>query len=100
EPTTRHSLFPYTTLFRSRVPIGGVMISLAGKAALITGGSRGIGAAAVKMFAQAGADVVFSYFKSKDAAVQIQQEARKHGTRVERSEEHTSELQSLRHLVC
>ena len=59
------------------------MISLAGKAALITGGSRGIGAAAVKMFAQAGADVVFSYFKSKDAAVQIQQEARKHGTRVE-----------------
>src|SRR5260370_10309880 len=59
------------------------MISLAGKAALITGGSRGIGAAAVKMFAQAGADVVFSYFKSKDAALQIQQEAGKHGTRVE-----------------
>jgi 3-oxoacyl-[acyl-carrier protein] reductase len=59
------------------------MISLAGKAALITGGSRGIGAAAVKMFAQAGADVVFSYFKSKDAALQIQQEASKHGTRVE-----------------
>jgi len=59
------------------------MISLAGRAALITGGSRGIGAAAVKMFAQAGADVVFSYFKSKDAALQIQQEAGKHGTRVE-----------------
>jgi 3-oxoacyl-[acyl-carrier protein] reductase len=59
------------------------MISLAGKAALITGGSRGIGAAAVKMFAQAGADVVFSYNKSKDVALQIQQEAAKHGTRVE-----------------
>ena len=59
------------------------MISLAGKAALITGGSRGIGAAAVKLFAQAGADVIFSYNKAKDAALQIEQEAKKHGTRVE-----------------
>src|SRR5256714_3534744 len=59
------------------------MISLAGKAALITGGSRGIGAAAVKMFAQAGADVVFSYQKAKDAAQTVEQEAGKHGTRVE-----------------
>ena len=59
------------------------MISLAGKAALITGGSRGIGAATVKLFAQAGADVVFNYNKAKDAAEQVQQEAGKHGTRVE-----------------
>jgi 3-oxoacyl-[acyl-carrier protein] reductase len=59
------------------------MISLAGKAALITGGSRGIGAAAVKLFAQAGADVIFNYNKAKDAATQIETEARKQGTRVE-----------------
>ena len=59
------------------------MISLAGKAALITGGSRGIGAASVKLFAQSGADVVFSYNRSRDAAEQVAQEARKHGTRVE-----------------
>src|SRR5579863_6859369 len=59
------------------------MISLAGKAALITGGSRGIGAAAVELFAQAVADVIFSYNKTKDAALQVEQEAKKHGTRVE-----------------
>src|SRR5579871_5721290 len=59
------------------------MISLAGKAALITGGSRGIGAAAVKLFARAGADVVFNYNKAKDAASQVEQEAQRHGTRVE-----------------
>ena len=59
------------------------MISLAGKAALITGGSRGIGAATVKLFAQAGADVIFSYNKAKEAAAQVEQEARKNGTRVE-----------------
>jgi 3-oxoacyl-[acyl-carrier protein] reductase len=59
------------------------MISLAGKAALVTGGSRGIGAATVKLFAQAGADVVFSYNRNKEAAAQVEQEARKHGTRIE-----------------
>jgi 3-oxoacyl-[acyl-carrier protein] reductase len=39
----------------------GVVMSLAGKTALITGGSRGIGAAAVRLFVQAGAQVAFSY---------------------------------------
>src|ERR1700679_493495 len=39
----------------------GVTMSLAGKVALITGGSRGIGAATVRMFRQAGANVVVNY---------------------------------------
>ena len=48
------------------------MISLAGKAAVVTGCSRGIVAATVKMFAQAGADVVFSSHKNRDAAAHIE----------------------------
>src|SRR5579863_2300480 len=59
------------------------MISLAGRAALVTGGSRGIGAATVKMFAQAGADVVFNFHRNREAAQQVELEARRYGTRVE-----------------
>ena len=75
------------------------MISLAGKAALITGGSRGIGAAAVKLFAQAGADVVFNYNKAKDAAAQVEAEAKKHGTRVEAFKADVSRHQDNKKLV-
>ena len=48
-----------------------VGLSLQGKAALITGGSRGIGAAAVRMFVQAGARVVFNYEKARSAAEEL-----------------------------
>jgi 3-oxoacyl-[acyl-carrier protein] reductase len=41
------------------------------KVALVTGGSRGIGAAIVKRLAKDGADVVFSYSNSKDRADEI-----------------------------
>ena len=45
-----------------------ITLDLTGRTALITGGSRGIGAAAVRMFVQAGANVVFSYQRAKDSA--------------------------------
>jgi 3-oxoacyl-[acyl-carrier protein] reductase len=45
-----------------------VPLSLDNRVALVTGGSRGIGAAIVRRFAQAGARVVFNYQRAKGAA--------------------------------
>ncbi|MGK6324785.1 SDR family oxidoreductase [Sphingomonas sp. DT-51] len=46
-------------------------LPLAGKTALVTGGSRGIGAAIVERLARDGADVAFSYSNSRERADQI-----------------------------
>ena len=45
-----------------------VNLSLKNKVALITGGSRGIGAACVRMFVDAGAKVIFNYQQAQEAA--------------------------------
>jgi len=45
--------------------------TLEGQVAVVTGGSRGIGAAAVKLLAKAGAKVVFSYRKAAQAAREV-----------------------------
>jgi 3-oxoacyl-[acyl-carrier protein] reductase len=51
-----------------------IPLSLSGKVALISGGSRGIGAATVRMFAAAGAQVVFSYRSARSQAEALAKE--------------------------
>jgi 3-oxoacyl-[acyl-carrier protein] reductase len=56
------------------------MIDLSGKAALITGASRGIGAATALMFARAGArGLVINYKSNRDAAESVAAECRQLG---------------------
>lgn len=51
--------------------LNGVGFDLAGRVALVTGGSRGIGAATVRLLRQAGARVVFSYRSEAKRAAEL-----------------------------
>jgi len=55
--------------------------ALAGKVALITGGSRGIGRAITLKLAEEGADVVINFFRKKSTAESTAQEARDRGVK-------------------
>jgi 3-oxoacyl-[acyl-carrier protein] reductase len=50
------------------MPSQSVPLTLSGKVVLVTGGSRGIGAAVVRLFHQAGARVAFNYRSARESA--------------------------------
>lgn len=52
----------------------GIVLSLNGKVAVVTGGSRGIGAAVVRAFTAAGAKVLFNYQRAENEAEKLANE--------------------------
>ena len=52
-------------------------LSLAGRTALVTGGSRGVGGATSKLLAARGANVIVNYFKNKDVADKVVEQLNK-----------------------
>lgn len=73
--------------------------TLKGKVALVTGGSRGLGAATALALAAQGADVAISYVASAGKAEAVVQEVRKAGVRAIAVKSDQADLPSARSLV-
>jgi 3-oxoacyl-[acyl-carrier protein] reductase len=74
------------------------MINLRNKVALITGGSRGIGAATAVKFAQAGADLVVNFASHYEQAGRVVEECRLHGVRAIALRADVSQFEDVRAL--
>jgi 3-oxoacyl-[acyl-carrier protein] reductase len=73
--------------------------SLGGKAVLVTGGGRGIGAAIASKAAQAGADVVIGYLERKTSAETVADQIRSAGGRAEAIQADVSDPAGAEHLI-
>ena len=75
-------------------------MTLKGKVALVTGGSRGIGKAIALELARQGADIAFNYLRNHKAAREAEEELQALGVRVCRVRAHLGEAESIRALFA
>ena len=75
-------------------------MSFKGKAALVTGGSRGIGKAIALEFARRGADVALSYLRNHAAAAETQHEIEALGVRCVRVRSHLGDASKIKALFA
>ena len=79
----------------SDIPTHQIAGALTGKRALVTGASRGIGAAIAKALAAEGADVAITYEKSADAAAEVVGAVRALGRRAVAIQANSAELVAI-----
>ena len=72
---------------------------LAGQAALVSGGSRGIGAAVARRLAEAGADVMVMYRTSRDAAEAVVRSCRMQGVQAFAEQGDVREYEDVKRIV-
>lgn len=74
-------------------------MELHGKRAIVTGGSRGIGAATVEMLASKGADVAAVYHGNREKAQKVAEKAAKHGRTVVALQADLRDWSSVKNLI-
>ena len=75
------------------------MKNLQNKIALVTGGSRGIGAAIAKRFALDGASVAITYLSATDKAAKVVQEIQQHGGKALAIQADAADAQAIQRAV-
>jgi 3-oxoacyl-[acyl-carrier protein] reductase len=75
------------------------LIDLNGRVALITGGSRGIGAATAVLMAKVGADIVIIHRRDRKSAQEVGEQVRKFGRRLLSLKADVSDLRAVRRAV-
>jgi 3-oxoacyl-[acyl-carrier protein] reductase len=76
------------------------MTTLAGRVALVTGASRGIGAETAVVLARNGADVAVNYVRAKDRAEEVCEKIRERGGRAHAIQADVTDGEAVKHMVA